>query len=121
MSAGRLGERGEDLARRFLRGKGYRVLARNYRCPFGEIDLIARDGGTVVFVEIKGRSSERYGSPLGAVTSAKQRRLALAARHYLASCSMNLARTRFDVVGILWGAGGKGECTLVRDAFRLGE
>lgn len=116
----RLGERGEDLAERFLRGSGYRILARNYRCPRGEIDLIARDGEIIVFVEIKGRSSGRFGSPLDAITPVKRRRLAMTAQHYLAACSLTRARTRFDVVGIRW-AEGDGECTLVRDAFRLEE
>jgi len=115
----RLGDRGEDLAARFLRGNGYRILARNYRCPRGEIDLIARDGEIVVFVEIKGRSTRRFGSPLEAITPVKRRRIAVTAHHYLSACSMRLARTRFDVVGIRWMSGGGGECTLVRDAFRL--
>lgn len=115
----RLGDRGEELAARFLRGNGYRILARNYRCPRGEIDIIARDGETVVFVEIKGRSTRRFGSPLDAVTPAKRRRLAVTAHHYLVACSLRLAITRFDVVGIRWMPGGNGECTLVRDAFRL--
>jgi putative endonuclease len=115
----RLGDRGEDLAVRFLRGNGYRILARNYRCPRGEIDLIARDGEIVVFVEIKGRSTRRFGSPLEAITPVKRRRLAVTAHRYLSACSLLLARTRFDVVGIRWMPDGGGECTLVRDAFRL--
>ena len=115
----RLGDRGEDLAARFLRGNGYRILARNYRCPCGEIDLIARDGEIIVFVEIKGRSTRRFGSPLEAITPVKRRRLAVTAHHYLTACSLGSARTRFDVVGIRWMPGGSGECTLIRDAFRL--
>lgn len=117
----RLGDRGEELAARFLRGRGYRILARNYRCQFGEVDLVAREGESVVFVEIKGKRSARFGSPLDAVTAVKRRRLARAAQHYLATCSLSRVRARFDVVGIRWEPGGDGECTLVRDAFRAGD
>jgi len=116
-----LGDRGEELAARFLRARGYRILARNFRCPRGEIDLIARDGEIVVFVEIKGRSGDRFGSPLEAVTAVKRRRLERAAERYLGVSSLRLARTRFDVVGIRWTSDGDGDCTLVRDAFRAGE
>ncbi|MDD5557408.1 MAG: YraN family protein [bacterium] len=116
-----LGERGEEIAGELLRRRGYRILARNYRCPRGEIDLIARDRDVIVFVEVKGRGSGRFGSPLEAVTPRKRRRLAAAALHYLASCGLLRARTRFDVVGIRWGPGGAPEIALARDAFRLEE
>ena len=114
-----LGKRGEQLAERFLRRKGYRILARNYRCPCGEIDLVARDGDTLVFVEIKGRSGGRFGSPLEAVTVRKQERMAVVARHFLSSCRIYQSPARFDVIGIRWRGGAGAECVLVRDAFRL--
>ena len=115
---GGLGEEGERLAERFLRGQGYRILARNYRCACGEIDLIARDGTTIAFVEVKGKSTGRFGSPLEAVTARKRQRLALVANHYLTACKLHHLRTRFDVVGIRWTTGGAPRVMLVRDAFR---
>src|SRR3712207_7747855 len=75
-----LGDQGEREAARFLRRRGLRILVRNYRTPQGEIDLIARDGATPVFVEVKSR---RRGTPAEAVTPEKQRKLTLAALHFL--------------------------------------
>ncbi|MCX6356506.1 MAG: YraN family protein [Candidatus Aureabacteria bacterium] len=114
-----LGSRGERVAESFLRAQGYRILARNYRCRHGEIDLIAMDGEVLAFVEIKGRRGNRFGSPFEAVTAEKQRRIARVAQHYLLACRMQRARARFDVVGIRWGRTDGHECALVKDAFRL--
>lgn len=118
MRRGELGAEGERLAERFLRRRGYRILARNYRCSRGEIDLIARDGATIVFVEVKGKSSEEFGSPLEAVTARKRKRLALVANYYLTAFKLHHLQTRFDVVGIRWVMGGEPSIALVRDAFR---
>jgi putative endonuclease len=114
-----LGERGERLAEKYLKKNGYRIVARNYRCPLGEIDLIVRDGDTIVFVEIKGKSSHRFGSAAEAVTAAKQRRLARVASHYLSTFKLHDSYVRFDVVGIHWAGTGRPEIGLVKDAFRL--
>ena len=114
-----LGEEGERLAEKFLRRNRYKILARNYRCPLGEIDIIARDGETIAFVEIKGRRSRRFGSALEAVTASKQKRIARVAAHYLAAFRLNDSYARFDVVGIRWSVKGKPEIILVKDAFRL--
>ncbi|CAG0930904.1 partial hypothetical protein, partial [Planctomycetaceae bacterium] len=62
-----IGKQGEDEAAAFLEGKGYAVLERNYRCRYGEIDIVARDGRTVVFVEVKTRGSDRFGTPTASV------------------------------------------------------
>lgn len=94
-----LGDRGEREASRYLRRQGLRVLTRGYRTTAGEIDLIARDGDTLVFVEVKTR---RSGVPAEAVTSAKQRRLTLAALHFLNRHHLLECRCRFDVVSIVW-------------------
>lgn len=94
-----LGERGEREAAGFLRRKGYRVLARRYRTRRGEIDLIARDGDTLVFVEVKTR---RVGAPAEAVTLQKQRRLARAAYEFAREQRVLGQRARFDVVAIVW-------------------
>jgi putative endonuclease len=94
-----LGDRGERVAARHLRGQGLRILRRGYRIPLGEVDLIARDGEVIVFVEVKAR---RQGTPAEAVTPEKQRRLTLAALHFLKRYNLLETRSRFDVVAILW-------------------
>lgn len=109
------GRRGEDRAVAFLRASGYRILERNFRCKLGELDIIARDGDALVFVEVRTRSHGRQGSALEAVSAAKQRQVVRVASYYLASRRMESAPCRFDVVGIT------GErIELVRDAFRIG-
>jgi putative endonuclease len=94
-----LGDRGERAAARHLRRKGFRILLRGYRTPRGEIDLIARDGDTLVFVEVKAR---RQGEPAEAVTPEKQRRLTLAALQFLKRYGLLEQRCRFDVVTVVW-------------------
>ncbi|MCX6355976.1 MAG: YraN family protein [Candidatus Aureabacteria bacterium] len=114
-----LGRKGEQVAEKYLRRIGYKILARNYRCARGEIDLIARDGDTMVFVEIKGKSGARFGPPLEAVTARKRARIVFVANQFLTSYRLHHALVRFDVVGLLWGGDGDSECVLVKDAFRL--
>jgi putative endonuclease len=94
-----LGERGERAAARYLRARGMRILRRGYETSAGEIDLIARDGDTVVFVEVKAR---RRGVPAEAVTPEKQRRITLTALHFLKREALLEERSRFDVVAIVW-------------------
>lgn len=94
-----LGGRGERLAARHLRRRGMRIITRGYRTPHGEIDLIARDGGMLVFVEVKTR---RQGQPAEAVTPEKQRRLTLAALRFLKQHRLLDVPCRFDVVAIVW-------------------
>ena len=94
-----LGERGERAAARYLRRQGMRVLYRGYRTRWGEIDLIARDGDTLVFVEVKAR---RRGVPAEAITPEKERRLTLAALHFLRKHRLLEERSRFDIVAIVW-------------------
>ena len=113
------GEKGERLAVRFLRRRGYRIVERNYRCRRGEIDLVALDGDEVVFVEVKTRSGTAFGSPAEAVTRTKRRRLAHAARDYCNRRHLAEPCCRCDVVAILLPAGGKPEIELFRDAFPL--
>ena len=99
-----LGDRGEREAARFLRKKGLRILIRGYRTAQGEVDLIARDGPLVVFVEVKAR---RQGAPAEAVTPEKQRRLTLAALHFLKRHGLLEHPCRFDVIGIVWPEGSR--------------
>ena len=97
-----LGDRGERAAAHYLRHQGFRILLRGYRTARGEIDLIARDGDVLVFVEVKTR---RQGEPAEAVTAEKQRRLTLAALRFLKEHGLLEQRCRFDVVAIVWPDG----------------
>ena len=93
------GGNAEDRAARFLAEQGLRIVARNYRTRMGEIDLIAQDGATLVFVEVRMRSSARFGGALGSITPRKRSRIAAAARHYLMRLGRE-PRCRFDVVTV---------------------
>lgn len=100
------GEAGESLACRHLEGLGYRILARNFRCRSGEIDVIARDGDVTVFVEVKDRGGRSHGEGHESVTLGKRRRVVRAARLYAASHGLSEQPIRFDVVSIERGSGG---------------
>jgi len=99
------GRLGEDMAYRYLRRHGCTVVARNYvaRSGAGEIDLVAWEGGMLVFVEVKTRSSGDFGPPETAVDGEKQRRIALAAREYGRRAQVEAARMRFDIVSVMLG------------------
>ena len=122
---GRLGRRGERLARRTLRRKGLRILAENYRSPLGEVDLIALDRSTrrqygaetLVFVEVKTRSSDRYTEPKSAVNADKQARIRKVARYYLAHHDTEEYNVRYDVVSIVLAAGCKTRIEHAQGAF----
>jgi len=100
-----LGYLGERAAEKFLRRCGYKIVARGSRLPSGELDLVAVDGRTVVFVEVKTRSSQQFGHPEEAVDENKQRRLTRAALAYLKRHGLLECRSRFDVVAVDWPAG----------------
>ncbi|MEO7727214.1 MAG: YraN family protein [Burkholderiales bacterium] len=87
----------EDLAAAFLQQAGLKLVARNYRCRFGEIDIVARDGATLVFIEVRMRSSARFGGAAASITRAKQAKLLRTARHYLAGIARAPA-CRFDAL-----------------------
>jgi putative endonuclease len=91
------GEAAEALAAAYLEEQGLRILERNYRCRMGEIDLVATDRGTVVFVEVRLRRNDRFGGAAASITSAKQARLTAAAGRYLARAGRHLP-CRFDAV-----------------------
>ena len=95
-----LGRFGEDLACAELERRGYRILARGYRTRFGEIDIVARDGETTVFVEVKTREGEDFGGGAAAVTVHKQRRLTHMAVDYLSRHRLHDTPCRFDVVTV---------------------
>ncbi len=115
------GRRGEDLAHRFLQRQGYTVVARNYRpaSGAGEIDLVAWDGPTLVFVEVKTRTSEEFGAPERAVDGEKEKHLLRAARSYAHRAGMGMERARFDIVSVVLGEPPRLE--LIRDAFRTSQ
>jgi putative endonuclease len=99
-----LAERGEQAAARYLRRLGYHIIARRDRSRLGEIDLVAVDGQTVVFVEVKTRDSSDTGNPSEAVDAAKQRRLTRLALGYLKRHRLLNCPARFDVVAVTWPA-----------------
>ncbi len=109
------GLKGEDLAAAYLEEKGYKVLQRNYRTPLGEADIVARDRGAVVFVEVKARSSDAYGQPFEAVDSRKQEKLRKVALYYLKQNKVEV-QVRFDVISIL-SRDGKNEINHIMEAF----
>lgn len=98
-----LGRRGEDLAHRYLRRKGFKIVARNYRLPSGsaEADVIAWDGGELVFVEVKTRRSGEYGPPDRAVGEEKRTHLLRVAREYARKTDTPWDRVRFDLVSVI--------------------
>jgi putative endonuclease len=97
-----LGKRGEQAAETFLKGQGYRILARGETSRIGELDLVALDGRTVVFVEVKTRQSQEAGGPEQAVDEAKQRRLTRLAVTFLKRHGLLEHAARFDVIAVTW-------------------
>ena len=95
-----LGHRGEEIACRFLGEKGYQILSTNYRCRWGEVDIVARDGEELVFVEVRTRHSAEYGAPEESLTAAKVRRLLATSHHYLQQHADAESGWRIDLVCI---------------------
>ena len=100
-----LGDRGEEAAARYLRGRGYKIVARHDRAVLGELDIVAVDGRTVVFVEVKTRASQEAGHPAEAVDRDKQHRLSRMALAYLRRHELLECASRFDVVAVTWPPG----------------
>lgn len=96
----RLGPEGEARVAAFVEARGWKVLERNWRCRYGEMDLVAEDGRTLVFIEVKSRASRRRGTPEEAVGAAKQARLSRIAGEYLAAHGALERDCRFDVVAV---------------------
>ncbi len=113
-----LGREGERLARRFLEQRDYVIIEENYRTRLGEVDLIARQGKTLVFIEVKTRRSISHGHPFEAVTPKKQQQLSLVALEYLNRHGRENALARFDVVGVLYDSG-QPRIELITNAFEL--
>ena len=104
---------------RFLESRGYRVLERNFLCRRGEVDIVAEEGDVLCFIEVRSRSSSRFGGALETINLAKQRRIVIAARHYIARTHADDRPCRFDVVTFDDNAHGDSPAALLRDAFDL--
>ena len=113
-----LGKKGEELALRYLKKQGYRIIETNYVCKMGEMDIIAKEKDTLAFIEVKTRTSTAFGPPQSAVNPTKQRQLSKVALHFLKEKQLEDAKARFDVVAILLGPK-KEEIELIKDAFDL--
>lgn len=112
-----LGRAGEQLAAEHLEKQGWSILARNWRCQQGELDIVASDGEQVVFCEVKARSGVDYGSPLEAVDRHKIHRVRQLARAWLEQQRLTGCRVRFDVISVLWPPEGRVRLEHVQEAF----
>lgn len=112
-----LGVCGEDLAEKFLRKKGYRIICRGYRAGRGEIDIIALDGRTLVFIEVKTRKSTIYGLPEEQVSHQKRSQIRKTAARFLSSGNIPHSDCRFDVIGVLCESKNKPALTHYINAF----
>ena len=118
MKTSALGSEGEELAAKFLIKKGYRIVERNYKTPIGEIDIIAKDGNTTVFVEVKTRAGDTFGYPFEAVDQKKRRKMRNLALLYLKKKRRELP-ARFDVVSIIRSRTGERDIEHIIDAFEV--
>ena len=111
---------GEKEAAQFLKKSGFKILVPRYRCRFGEVDLVARERETLVFVEVKTRRSRDFGEPAQAVTLKKQQHISRVALDYLRQLKNPKIPVRFDIVEVI-SSGEDTECQHIRDAFPLSE
>ena len=112
----KIGDLGETVAENFLRQQGYVIIEKNFYYQHGEIDIIAKEGDTLVFIEVKFRRSERFGSPEESVTPKKQELLRRTAEGYVASKNLPDTDCRFDVVSVVM-KDGKAECHILKNCF----
>ena len=117
----RLGERGEALAWNFLRKQGYSLLEKNYRTRFGELDVIARKGGVLVFLEVKTRRDHTFGVPAESVDWKKRQKLIRVAEAYLQVKGLENRAARFDVLSVTWDGRSEPHFSLLEDAFAVDE
>lgn len=118
----RIGKTGEEKACRYLKRHGFEILDRNYRIRGGEIDIIAKDGEELVFVEVKTRTDQQFGMPSEAVTQAKQRHLIDTARYYIHQKQFYQTAARFDVIEVMMDKAGifpKVTVNHIKNAFML--
>lgn len=104
---------------KYLSGRGYKIIEKNYRVPIGEIDVIAEKAGRLIFLEIKTRSNKRLGLPQEAVDSHKQKKLIQLAAYYLKKAKKVDSRVSFEVLAVLWNDKGAHEFNLIENAFEV--
>ncbi|MGE5581122.1 MAG: YraN family protein [Bacillota bacterium] len=114
-----LGDWGEHLAADYLKNQGYLLIANNYRCPYGEIDLIAREGPIWCFIEVKTRMGLSFGYGYQGVTRTKQKHIIKVAQYYLNRAGLYEAPARFDIVSIDFVAVDQYRIELIRNAFYM--
>ena len=114
----KFGEKGEALAVRRLKKAGYKIIETNYRTRLGEIDIIAKEGDTLVFVEVKSRRSAQFGNPKQSITVQKQKKISMVALCYLKTTGQSTARARFDVVTVISNRD-KPQVEIIKNAFEL--
>ena len=120
MSSARLGALGEELAVRFLRDGGYRILATNYRCNYGEVDIVAKDGRVLAFIEVRTRRSRRFGAAEESLTAAKRKHLVAACQDYIQRHGDGDVEWRIDLVCVYFGqAENVDGITHIRQAIQL--
>ena len=112
------GRESESIAVKQLKKQGYKIVEQNYRSKLGEIDIIAKDKKTLVFVEVKARRSDRYGSPKWAITPKKKRQMSKVALYYLKITKQTKVKARFDVVTIR-SSENKPQIDIIKNAFEL--
>ncbi len=112
-----LGKKGEKIAVSFLKKRKYKIVERNYRCPFGEIDIVAKEGDVLVFVEVKTRRSQDFGLPKDSIVKHKMKRMYRAALCYMNEKRIWNKQARFDVISIVIRKDGKKDIELIKDAF----
>jgi putative endonuclease len=112
------GKESESLAVRYLKKNGYKILEQNYRNKIGEIDIIAKEKGTLVFVEVKARKTHVFGNPKWAVTPKKQRKISMVALYYLKATKQTHVKARFDVVSLSL-AKDNPQIEIIKNAFEL--
>lgn len=112
-----LGKKGEDIAADYIKSKGYKIIAKNFTTHFGEIDIIAWDKSTLVFIEVKTRKSLHYGLPFESITKRKMKKISNVALFYLKRFK-TLPSTRFDVLDVVYNED-KLQINLIKDAFEV--
>lgn len=113
-----LGKSGEDEAVKLLKRNGYKILKRNYKNKSGEVDIIAQDKDSICFVEVKTRTSDRFGLPAESVRLSKQRQISKIALNFLKQGNLLDRKARFDVVSVMY-SNGEPEFKLIKGAFEL--
>lgn len=113
-----IGKRGEDVAKRYLKKNGYRIIEKNYKTPFGELDFVALDKGILVFIEVKTRRSDKFGPPEISIDLSKRQKIIKSAFHFLSKKRIKDTPCRFDIVSIT-EVGKDRKIELIRDAFEI--